>query len=902
MRAQVLGPVRLERGGSPVPVPAGNVGRLLTLLLLRPNEARPVPDLVAHLWPDEPDGPAPRRRLQVTVSRLQAFLQPEGADGLGALDVVHDDGGYRLVAPPESLDRAAFEALAAGALHRNDRTLARRALRLWGGHPYQDLPASAELRTEQRSLTQLHHRLVDLRDGPPRPDVQLRRGLVQPPAVVGEVVERVELLARVPAVGEARAITVVAPAGAGKSTFLVQWAAQQAVPVAWLSLDRAHEDPTRFWGDLLHSLRWATGRAIELPDGAAPGSADFLDELGQLADPAGTGFGIVLDDLHVVGPSLGGDVARLVEQLPRSCTVVLSSRVHPPVATARLEATGEIHHVGARHLHLSVEEIEAATGTDLHVAARLHRVTEGWPVAVMALHRSGAAVPDEVPEVVGRYVMEEVLRSIPSDVTRAVLELAHLDAFDAALARAATGRDVRGPLAWLRRNGLFLVDLGSTHGDGWSRLHHLVAAAARRYGAEAVDARAILRRAGRWCRTHGATQAALEYAVRAGDADTVAALAGDVLLDTAISGEAHTCVRLLRTVGPEAVEHDLFAHSVALYLATEWMSVAERAKWVRSRHRHFGGEDDLVLELVEATEAMRQGRSTEAVERTRRVMEGAEAYGAGLHAGVGAILRASAASNHVRARAFQGTAASDDPLYAEAVAALRPYGPLLATWVSSYWGLVALVEGDIPMATAQAETFYLGRRAKELSRPVRRDNSVLGALLAARTTADPDRLTELAAGIADLPPHLSPRGQHTDVAVAELALAHLYCRAGDESRARTHRAQAEVLLRTFEDAPLLERLRDVLDAAVAPAATGPASRPGADRSARSGVAPARVDGKVLTPRQQTIAGLLHTELTTREMAAQLHISHHTLRTHLRDIYRRLGVTSRHQAVALLRGR
>src|SRR5690606_22022682 len=101
------------------------------------------------------------------------------------------------------------------------------------------------------------------------------------------------------------------------------------------------------------------GRAIELPDGAAPGSADFLDELGQLADPAGTGFGIVLDDLHVVGPSLGGDVARLVEQLPRSCTVVLSSRVHPPVATARLEATGEIHHVGARHLHLSVEEIEA---------------------------------------------------------------------------------------------------------------------------------------------------------------------------------------------------------------------------------------------------------------------------------------------------------------------------------------------------------------------------------------------------------------------------------------------------------------------------------------------------------------------------------------------------------------
>ena len=58
---------------------------------------------------------------------------------------------------------------------------------------------------------------------------------------------------------------------------------------------------------------------------------------------------------------------------------------------------------------------------------------------------------------------------------------------------------------------------------------------------------------------------------------------------------------------------------------------------------------------------------------------------------------------------------------------------------------------------------------------------------------------------------------------------------------------------------------------------------------------------VLTPRQQEIARYLATDLSAEAIAEALFISYQTLRTHLREIYRRLGVHSRHEAVGRLTG-
>jgi PAS domain S-box-containing protein len=63
--------------------------------------------------------------------------------------------------------------------------------------------------------------------------------------------------------------------------------------------------------------------------------------------------------------------------------------------------------------------------------------------------------------------------------------------------------------------------------------------------------------------------------------------------------------------------------------------------------------------------------------------------------------------------------------------------------------------------------------------------------------------------------------------------------------------------------------------------------------------PARLDGR-LTPRQHEILVLLADGASTDQIAEMLHLSRETVRNHVRHILRRLGVSSRLEAVALAR--
>src|SRR5262249_9437005 len=58
-----------------------------------------------------------------------------------------------------------------------------------------------------------------------------------------------------------RALTLVAaPAGSGKTTLLAEWAASTMLPVAWLSLEAADNDPRRFLTYVIAALERLDGR------------------------------------------------------------------------------------------------------------------------------------------------------------------------------------------------------------------------------------------------------------------------------------------------------------------------------------------------------------------------------------------------------------------------------------------------------------------------------------------------------------------------------------------------------------------------------------------------------------------------------------------------------------------
>lgn len=62
------------------------------------------------------------------------------------------------------------------------------------------------------------------------------------------------------------------------------------------------------------------------------------------------------------------------------------------------------------------------------------------------------------------------------------------------------------------------------------------------------------------------------------------------------------------------------------------------------------------------------------------------------------------------------------------------------------------------------------------------------------------------------------------------------------------------------------------------------------------------ESKDLTPREDEVLKFLARGLTNKEISAQTHLAVDTVKTHLRSIYRKLGVINRSQAISKIAGR
>jgi len=69
---------------------------------------------------------------------------------------------------------------------------------------------------------------------------------------------------------------------------------------------------------------------------------------------------------------------------------------------------------------------------------------------------------------------------------------------------------------------------------------------------------------------------------------------------------------------------------------------------------------------------------------------------------------------------------------------------------------------------------------------------------------------------------------------------------------------------------------------------------------RSATSPRRAAGEPLTGREVTVLRMLRSTLSLREIGQLLYLSPNTVKTHAKAIYRKLDVSTRHDAIA--RGR
>jgi ATP/maltotriose-dependent transcriptional regulator MalT len=256
------------------------------------------------------------------------------------------------------------------------------------------------------------------------------------------------------------------PPGAGKTTLAASYVAARGLRGLWMHLDDGDADVASFF---VHLAAAAPRRRRPLPvlspeyRLALPEFTrrSFRELFGRLPTP----FCVVFDDHgNASGGELDEVLAEGLAQVPPGGRVLVTSRARPPPAFARLEAGQALALLDGEALRFTQAESRALLRRMLGrpvAAARLQALqarTEGWAAGLVLLADAGpgAAAGEPGSPVVFDYFAREVLREMPPEQRRALLELALLERPTVALAEAVTGRPEAGRvLAELHRRGYF---------------------------------------------------------------------------------------------------------------------------------------------------------------------------------------------------------------------------------------------------------------------------------------------------------------------------------------------------------------------------------------------------------------------------------------------------------------
>jgi LuxR family maltose regulon positive regulatory protein len=717
-----------------------------------------------------------------------------------------------------------------------------------------------------------------------------------------EQVIRPRLLELLRKISNSRITLVSAPAGYGKTTLLAHWrqVEEADLPFAWVSLDEQDNDPVRMWRHIAEALHLAapaedfgadvlagmsvTGR--RLIETSLPLVINRLAELPREVV-------LVLDDYQfITEDDCHASVAFFVEHLPANAHLVLSSRTDPPLPLGRWLARGEMNEIRTEQLAFLEDEADCLLnekmgldiGTD-DLSVLLER-TEGWPAGIYLASLTLRMREDKHAFIASyggtnRYVVdllgEEVLAGLHEEVREFLLMTSVLEKMTGPLCDAVVGReDSAMLLRELARSNLFVVPLDE-QGE-WYRYHHLFSELLlyelRSSRPELVP---VLRgRASAWLEGAGFFEGAIRQAIVAADYKRVGVLITRHWYAYVSAGQGTTVEGWLESLPEEPTAHD-----AALLLVRAWICIlsgrsedGERLLTLAESIPYEGPLPDGTAS-VEAGVAIPRaifglGGVRNTLEAARRAValepEHTSQRAALIRFGLGSSLYLSGETSQAR------------KLLEDVVELTRTGQPLLQMVSLSYLSIVATDEGR------QEEAESLARQAGTLV--VRFGlqgvpQSSWGPIALGYVLAEQGEMveaqTELERGLSSRMslPGMSP----WPTLIGLLALARVRSERGDRGGARDVLSEARTMLQRYPDAgifpELLEREGRKLRA----------------RKPRQG----QLDGE-LTERELDVLRLLVGELSTSQIAQNLYVSPSTVRTHVKSIYRKLGVSSRKDAV------
>ena len=722
---------------------------------------------------------------------------------------------------------------------------------------------------------------------------KLRGPLIRPGTV-----RRSSLVARLARGDRCPIVSVAAPAGYGKTTLLSQWAEGNGQSFAWVSVDEADNDPKvllSYVAQALDAVEPIGERVFDALASAAssvPGSV--VPRLASAFSSMISPIVLVLDDVHLLRNSeCRAALSVLADHVPDGSRLALAGRAGPPLRIARLRAEGKILEIGPGDLSLTCEEAssllrEAGVALGQDEVAELHRRTEGWPaglyLAALYLREGGPLAGAAVSfagddRLVSEYMESEFLSRISARQRAFLTRTAVLERMCGPLCEAVVDLPgSRAALADLAGSNVLLVPL-DRRGE-WYRCHHLFRdmLLAELHRLEPGLIPVLRRRAAGWCLDNGMPEEALEYCMAAGDIDGAARLMGQLVVPAYRRGRVTTIQRWFGWLEDHGGigGHPMTAVLAALFSAPMGRPV-EAERWADAVDRWQYGNparpDDPTVEAWAAlmrallcrhgAEQMR----ADADEAVRRFA--AESFVTptpALQQGIARILCGDLDGGEVSLE--DAVSAGEQIDLPEHVAVGLCEQALLAMARSQWDRAEALAErAGTVLRRAGIEESY----ATPLICAVRARTALHGADLPAvhQALATAQRLRHL---LTYALPHFAVQAR------IELARAYL---------ALTDLAGARTLMREIDD---LLRRRPGLGTLAADA--------GALRAQLARERGSRVPGaSALTAAELRLLPLLPTHLTFPEIAGELFLSRNTIKSETNAIYRKLGASTRSQAVA-----
>jgi len=407
--------------------------------------------------------------------------------------------------------------------------------------------------------------------------------------------DRIETLAG--KIGDYRAVTVIAPAGFGKTTAMLRWAevlSESGRSVLWIAA-RAGIDSLETFLEALSQACTVAGLGVASTD-----PRSWFVELGKRSGSAPILF---IDD----GQLLPKEVHEFVEQLILSSrdglTTVIASRGENEVHLARLRSLGYLLEIGMQDLSFDAEEASTLLRQEIGskpTASQIQRMisdTQGWAAGLILASQTWHkdSLREEKPESRLRYEYasyfhEEVVEGLPNELRNFIIDTSILKELTPSACAAVIGQnEARHYLDEAFERGLFLIELDRELGE--YRHYKLFREMVRGRLTKLAPQRAaeLHRRASRFYAESGNYHLALEHAEQSADQEFLATQIENLAEQMIYAGLLQRLDELASQLPWQVIED-----KPAILLAMSWR---------RSRRLAFSSAERMIEAAEQAIEA-----------------------------------------------------------------------------------------------------------------------------------------------------------------------------------------------------------------------------------------------------------------------------------------------------------